>query len=160
MARKGNIQLMENVFTVFILIFIGMVVLIFVGYNTYTNRVIEAQAQFEIEAIRIARSLQSLPELQCSIGEDTTDYCIDFLKAQAFAEIVRDDISVKELYFPMLGWSTITIMNLDSGTEHKNGITVYSNQRTSSVQAYHLPVLIEETPDITTLGYIRVEVPR
>lgn len=156
MNKKANVQLMENVFTVFILIFIGMIVLIFVGVNSFQNQRIAAEAEFEMESMRIAKSLQNLPEIQCTISDETIPYCIDFAKAKAFQIIVDGDLTNKELYFPILGRSTITVHNLETTNE----VEVYTTPIGTSMQVFHLPVLIQEESGITSMGYIKVEVPR
>jgi hypothetical protein len=110
--KKGNIQLMENVFTVFILIFIGMIILIFFAVNMVREQSEKADAEVEMEALRIARALQSLPEIQCSIGDSVIPYIVlTALKAQSFAKELLEDRSInyRAIYFPVLGRSKITL---------------------------------------------------
>lgn len=156
MESKGNIQMMENVFVVFMLIFIGMLVMIFIGVNSIMSHRMDTQAQFEMEAMRIARSLQNLPELQCTISDETIPYCIDMRKADAYRQIVNHDATLKEHYFPILYRSTINITIIESG----NYAVPYENPLGVSYQAFHIPVLVMEDDYLSSLGYIRVEVPR
>jgi len=161
--RKGNIQLMENVFTVFILIFIGMIVLIFFAVNQIMEQSLRAEAEIEMEALRTARSLISLPEIQCSIGDSVIPYCIDELKAQSFSELLEDDINYRAIYFPVLGRSKITLYIYEYTNKEFDEVTesLYSGYDSSnSIQAFSIPILVRGSDEFTRMGYLRVTIPR
>ena len=157
---------MENVFAVFILVFIGAIVLII--FTLSAGEQDRARGEFvdEYEALLTARSLYTFPEFQCMIGRSVRDVCIDLLKAEMFQDYLENHASISErqTYYSLVGPVTISVvcLNCTDGTRlTRIERTIIDNEPevVRSRQAYQLPVLVHDARnDTTSAGYLEIEV--
>lgn len=137
-VRRGQLQAMEPIIIVIVLaIIIGLVLLYYVRINAYETKTDTANYQAKEDLAMLGR-LTTLPELACPRSETVKTYCIDLLKAQAFASMMgdaRSGPSNRVYYSPVLGATNITLRWYDlskpSG-QMAQQLTIYSNLRDST----------------------------
>ena len=160
--RKGQMQLMENVFAVFILIIIGLVVLVIFAYSALNNSNNDYSTSAKMQALITARSVYNMPEVQCTILGDAQDKCVDIIKAANFSRIATSGPdSVQATYFNYFGYAVINLTCFDCEYPEDKAvqtITLYSRpKKGSSAYSYQLPVLVKNpVNDTLRFGYLNV----
>ena len=112
--NKAQIHMMETIAVLlvfFILILIGFVFYVKIMEG---NIEIEKEEIKQLEAVEIAQRAISLPELQCSQGEEiVTRDCIDTLMLDAFKDPSLDLIDKNQVYYHnILGFSEVFIKEI------------------------------------------------
>ncbi len=153
-SKKAQIRLMENVFVVFILIFIGMIVLVVYSINNINSEKQSFEQKNFLETINTIKLFSSFPEVSCSIEDEIKENCIDLYKAKIFSEKSKS-YNVRKVYFPILGYSNITLYYLDENMEEKT-INLYDFEKKgyTSILKVQLPLLAYN--NTYTFGYIEV----
>ena len=141
--RKSQVQMGENV----IILFIFFVLLVF-GI-IYFMRVQETKSSQQIGAniqgrgIEIARQIAFLPELQCSKTAVEQYACYDKYSLQALQTLTNDG-STGEYYFPVFGYSTVSMQTLFPKKE--DPVIIYNNtdekQHPIAIIPTQLPVVV------------------
>ncbi len=151
---RGQIKLMENVFVVFILIFIGMIVLIVYTLNNINVEKQNFEQKNFLDTMNTIKLFSSFTEVSCSIEDEMKENCIDLYKAEAFSNIVKE-YENKKVYFPILGYSNITLCYLDENMNEKS-ISLYDFKKKSynSIVRIQLPLLVYN--NTYTFGYLEV----
>lgn len=136
--RRGQLQAMEPIIIVIVLaIIIGLVLLYYVRINAYETKTDTANYQAKEDLAMLGR-LTTLPELACPRSETVKTYCIDLLKAQAFASTmgdIRNGPANRVYYSPVLGATNITLRWYDLSKpagQMAQQLTIYSNLRDST----------------------------
>ena len=132
--RKGQIKLFESVAVLVVFAF-----LVVFGVNFYftiakTSLQREIARADQLQVFGLAQKVAFLPELDCAILGYQEEACIDVSKLSAFAEVTARDT---DLYFPVFGWSNITLQQ------------VYPFDPDPNVPLYTLPpriVMYDDTP--------------
>lgn len=101
-------------------------ILIAFGFIFYANALkgsisVTKQEHAELKAIELASRVSSLPELQCSESKVLEENCVDWLKLEKAASLLRTN---RIFYFDILGYSNITIEEIFPGDKT---YTVYAN---------------------------------
>jgi uncharacterized protein (UPF0333 family) len=107
--NKAQIHMMETI-SVLLVFFI----LILIGFVFYVkiikgNIEIEKEEKRQLEAIEIAQRVMFFPELQCSEENVVRSDCIDILKLNAAADIIRQN---QIYYYDRLGFSKVLVNEL------------------------------------------------
>lgn len=108
-GRKSQIHIGESIavlFIFFILIFLG---LIFYVRIYKANISLEKDEFMQLEAIKVANKVSSLPELQCSNQNIVKDNCIDIEKLNALDNIINNN---EIFYFDILKFSSVSIKEI------------------------------------------------
>ncbi len=158
--KKGQIKLMENVFVVFILIFIGLIVLIVYSLNNINVQKQKFEEKNFLEGINTIKLFMSFPEVECSIEDEIKENCIDLYKAKAFKKKIGKDYNTKKVYFQLLGYSNITIHYLNESLEEQEEINLYDFKKKNynTKNSFQLPILTYN--NTYTFGYIEVQIYR
>lgn len=77
-----------------------------------------ASKNLDLASIEVTQRVSFLPELQCSSKNVITDNCIDVLKLNALKNRLTPDLQA-ELYFDMLKYSNVTIIQIYPGEEKR-----------------------------------------
>ncbi len=107
--KKAQIKMMETIFV--LLVFFMLLGFGFIFYANYQNRQFE-QSRKELlakDAVDSALRILMLPELQCSRRNAITPNCIDKYKLEALKEMITADGSVRDNYFSIFGYGSITV---------------------------------------------------
>lgn len=140
-TRKAQVQMGENV----IILFIFFILLVF-GIVFFT-RIQTAQSAQKISqdvqgrGIEIAQKIAFLPEIQCSKTSVEQYACYDEVSLEALRGMTANG-KTSEYYYPLLGYSTISIQNIFPVKQ--DPILIYNNTKpdyTSSIATF-LPVVI------------------
>jgi len=158
MAKKGQVKMAENIAVMIIFIFLIVIGLIF--YATYKRGALrEEQAELEVQkAIEVAARIEFLPELQCSTNGIVRSNCVDLLKVQALADTNAFENYRNQLYFGLLGFSTIELKQIFPET---NNFMLYDFPKTDFVTKELIPVPVKVYDPLnrrTTMGIIEVTV--
>ena len=123
MNRKAQIQILETIAV--LAVFFVLVVLGFSLYSKFFGIGIEDEKieGFDLNAIKISQKASFLPELQCSLGGNIIDNCIDLLKLEAMPGIISREEN-KLHYFDNFGFSRIMVKEIYPGFRE---FLVYSN---------------------------------
>lgn len=155
MHRKSQLKMFETIAVLivfFILLTIGMAIY-FTLQKSQGKQELEQQRQLRAQSI-VQRMLY-LPELDCNFVQSTTDNCFEFHKLKALQEVLNTPTTAID-YFPLFGYSTITI-HLIYPTQLN--IVLYRHepgqiQRTFATQN---PVIIRNTlTDTNAFGYVEI----
>ena len=136
--RKSQIQVFETMAVLvifFILIFIGF---IFYGRMVRTDIGKESYQLSQLKSISTAQKVMFFPELQCSDDSLVTENCIDRLKLDSAAKVMRDN---ELYYYDMLEFSEINISTI---YPNEQKWTVYSRKPDTFKSRFitNVPVLI------------------
>ncbi len=154
MVKKAQLKLMENVFVVFLLIFIGAIVLIVYSVNSINEQKQNLELKQSIESLNLLKLFSTFPEVECSIGDEIKENCIDLYKAKIFSEKTKT-LEGKKLYFPILGYSNITLNYLDENMKEKKIILYdFEKKNYNTKISYQMPLLAYN--NTYTFGYIEV----
>ncbi len=138
--KKAQTKMFETI-TVIIVFFILMAF----GFVIYANMQkgalsIQMEEAKNAKALRIAKTVLSMPELQCN----SKTYCFDSLKIMAF----NSNSATKSYYFDLLKYSSITIKRIYplSDNPDENNMEIYdkTNPSMSSKQSIWIPVALNE----------------
>ena len=136
--RKGQIQVFETMAVLvifFILIFIGF---IFYGRMVRTDIGKESYQLSQLKSISTAQKVMFFPELQCSDDSLVKENCIDRLKLDSAAKVMRDN---ELYYYDMLEFSEINISTI---YQNEQKWTIYSRKPETFKSRFitNVPVLI------------------
>ena len=105
--RKSQLHIMETVITMLVFsLLLSVAVAFYAGAqrSAYASELGEAA---DARAIALSKVAASLPELQCSSRNIVrTDNCVDKLKLEAAAKVMKDN---SEAYYDLFGYSSITV---------------------------------------------------
>jgi type II secretory pathway pseudopilin PulG len=141
-SRKGQIKLFESiaVLVVFAFLLVFGVNFYFTMQQTSVEREIARQQQLRV--FSLAQKAAFLPELDCAIAGIQQEACIDVSKLRGFADVLQSPDAV-QLYFPVFGWSTVTVTQIFPPKEVFR-MSLYSNELRDqkSANRAQVPILI------------------
>ena len=110
------------------ILFIFFVLLVF-GFVFYMNVMkgsakVDIEENIELKAIGIAQRASFLPELQCSEENVRVENCIDLLKLQAAADLLRSN---NIYYYDIFEFSDIKVRRIFPDYTGQNEWLLYSN---------------------------------
>jgi hypothetical protein len=141
--RKAQLHMAETIailFVFFLMIGFGF---IFYAKLQKINAKDTQVKNNELASIEVTQRISFLPELQCSFKNVITDNCIDVLKLDALAAILKDPAEgpklIQDIYFEQLRYSNITVVQIYPLPEKR--WTLYENVPKDSASSY-VPVPI------------------
>ncbi len=154
--KKGQVQMMETIAVLLIFFILVVLGIMFYARVMRGNLAIEQEEALQLNAIQAASRASSLPELQCSEDNIVSDNCIDLLKLEAAAPIIRQPAN-EIYYYDKLLFSKITIYevypNDRDWTLYNRELTDYSNKIITNV-----PIrLFDPITDKSAFGVMHVE---
>ena len=139
--QGGQIGLIESVMVLVVFFFLlagGLVI-----YQGWAKRGGERRAEeaLGLRALRLAQTVTTLPELQCSSGNVVQDSCIDMLKARALANVVANNPDAVLYYYDMFLESRITVEQVYPDNET---FIIYDGEpdQWDSIEAIRLPITL------------------
>lgn len=156
-STKGQIQFAESIMVVVVLVFLIMVGLIF--YYNVSKASVEEEVRYreDIEGIKLARGILSLPELRCTFVAGQGEGCIDELKIRSLP-IVRDEPVSKAYYDELFGYATIQVHIL-TGPSAGDVVRIYDDTPTSeheSQRSFYFTTLYNPQERMQELAYVNV----
>lgn len=150
---RGQLRILENVFAVFILIIVLMLVLVMLFTNAFQMQRDDLERVSEREAVAIARFAASMPEIGCVGLEGDRPYCVDAARAGSFRDRMRSDPALVQQYYPYLGTSRISIGAVSGAT-----IPIHDGLGApDGIQAYRIPTLVAHASGYD-VGWVEVVV--
>ena|SRR3989344_2985302 len=155
--KKSQTHITETILV--LVVFLILAIIVFSAYSGLAVGSAEDERlkALDLEAIRSAKSISSLPELQCSANGIAENDCIDYFKLKA-APVLMEDSKYASYYFSKFGFGKIIVRQLYPSYEE---ITIYSNpiDYHSYKNTMAVPVSISY-PDQGTYGFAIVVVER
>jgi type II secretory pathway pseudopilin PulG len=163
--KKAQIQLFESIAVMVVFAFL----LVF-GINFYFRIEATSVAREELRAnqlrvFSLAQKTAFLPEMDCAIAGIQQEACIDVSKLQAFSTMLANDPDAQQLYFPVFGWSTVTIQQIYGSCDTPcdplapTNITLYDDTppKYTDLSKVQVPILLfNATTGNYAYGYIEV----
>ncbi len=121
--KKSQAHITETILVLAVFLILAIIV-----FSAYSGLVIgsaedEQAKALDFEAIKSAKSVSSLPELQCSVDGITENDCIDYFKLKAASVLMRDSKQAS-YYFGRFGFGKISARQVYPKDEE---IIIYSN---------------------------------
>src|SRR3989338_11111792 len=79
-TKKAQIQMGETIGVVFVFMILVTLGFIFYGFVAKTGAQEKQQENVQLDAVKKAQIISSLPELQCSEDNDVTENCVDYYR--------------------------------------------------------------------------------
>lgn len=145
--KQAQVKTFENLFAMIIFVIIFIIgLLVYMSWQTSQAQIELRQAELEKTELKIMQ-IYSLPEITCGLsssGSDLTGICIDYYKAEAFANlsnITGRNRAFSSFYQDMIGPAKITLNILEPISQN---ITIYnySLKRTLNQRELSLPVIV------------------
>jgi hypothetical protein len=153
--RRGQIEFGESLMVVIILVFLLIIGIVFyfnVSKNSLKN---EVNYREDIESVKLAKNVLALPEIQCS-SSDAVEGCIDELKLEALATVIRNDAAAENYYGQLFGYANITVSTLSTGAP---SFILYQDRpsgNSSATPQTMFTTLLDPRDGSTSLAYINV----
>jgi hypothetical protein len=122
---------MEPIIIVIMLAIIFGMALLFYARISGTQQKTEASHYQAEEDLDTLDRLTTMPELSCPRSETVKTYCIDRLKAEAFAGML-DNGGNRIYYTPLLGDTSITLIWYDLNDDALHSLPIYNNLKDST----------------------------
>jgi len=125
--KKGQVKMFETVAVLVVFFFLIAISLVFFFVFQQAETEKTVQKEFQRRAIETAQRMATLPELDCVKTGIQIENCFDALKVTAFAQVMQDGgPATAQDYFPILGFSTISVQQLYPKTEEP--VVIYDNK--------------------------------
>ena len=153
--KKSQIHMMETISV--LAIFFILVILVFIFYSrvSESNVEIRKEESSQLEAIKIAQKLSSLPELQCSQQNIITENCINKLNLDALSGVINQN---EIHYFDMFSFSKITVIEVYPDVRELAVIYERPLDSYSSKSVIDIPIsLFDPVENKNSFGVMKVE---
>jgi len=147
--RKAQFKMFETIAILVVFFFILILGLTF--YASVEKKKIETtSSEFkQLKEVEIAQLISYMPELECPTSLETEN-CIDLYKVLVIKDIFS---SKKSYYYDLLGYSTITVYDLDKE------YLIYDNPKQGSFSRMYIPVsLYNATKKIKQFGILNITI--
>ncbi len=140
-------------------VFFVLVILGFSVYSKFSNVNLEDfnEESLQLDVIKVAQRVSSLPELQCSLSGIVVEGCIDMLKLEAISGVISKEEN-KLFFFDNFGFSRIIVKEIYPDSEE---VLIYDNslEDYSSKTVMNVPIsLFDSIESKYSFAAINIEV--
>ena len=94
----------------------------------------------QVQAIKSAQRLSTLPELDCSEGEIRELRCVDLWKVQGLTNLLQTDTKMREYYWDIFGYSNLTLRSVFPGEDLSYNLYDYPRRRFRGQSFIQIPI--------------------
>jgi len=137
---KAQVKMLETSMILVVFFILLMMGLGFYAYSSMSSVERDTYEATSLESIQVAQTINYLPELRCYRHGVVIENCIDKYKAEAYSQLVDQNLDNKLYYFDQFKHSTIEIQELYPGDLYLMLYNYSGNDTTG--RATNIPVTI------------------